>query len=142
MLGMDSLRRFRKRRCDSASFALLGERVTAVASEFPEGERLLPSFGQGHKAVAAQADVSTLPVNDSAQQPWLCAAGINNEVQSVSVGVAAWSLRLPNLNRRQSLVRMSSLLLQSVRQSTCPTFEPTSKLGWRWIATDVTGLNG
>lgn len=46
-------------------------------------------FGQRHEASPTQADIATATLHDEAQEPAFGAGRVNDEVETVSVGIAA-----------------------------------------------------
>ena len=55
-----------------------------------EGERLLPGLGQGNEGNAAETELTAAASDEEALNPAAGAAGLDEEVQSVSIGVSTW----------------------------------------------------
>ena len=80
--------RLRQRR-DAFGAALLGKRVPTLAGERAVGERLLPGFGQGNEGNAAESELTAAASDEEALNPAAGSAGLDEEVQSVAIGVSA-----------------------------------------------------
>ena len=69
--------------------ALLGERISALAGKRAVGERLLPGLGQGNEGNATETELTAAASNEQALNPAAGSAGLDEEVQSVAIGVSA-----------------------------------------------------
>ena len=66
----------------------LGKRITALTGLLAKGEGLLTSFCEGDKGHAAESDVASLALYHDAQEPALSARRIDNEMETIPVGIA------------------------------------------------------
>ena len=69
--------------------SLLGERVPALAGELAVDERLLPGLGQRDQGEAAESELTAAAADQEALNPAAGSAGLDKEVQSVSIGVSS-----------------------------------------------------
>ena len=74
---------------DALGAAFLGKGVPALASELAVGLRLLPRLGQGDQGEAAESELAPTATDDEALNPAPGSAGLDEEVQSVSIGVSS-----------------------------------------------------
>ncbi len=74
---------------DALATSLLGERVAALAGQLAVGQRLLPSLGQGDQGKAAESELTAAAADQEALNPAAGSAGLDEEVQSVSIGVSS-----------------------------------------------------
>ena len=73
---------------DGLAASLLGERVPTLASELAVDERLLPGLGQRDQGNAAESELTAAATDEEALNPAAGSAGLDEEVQSVSIGVS------------------------------------------------------
>ena len=73
---------------DPQHSALLDERAPALAGQLPVGPRLLSRLGQRHKGDVAEPELPPPPANHEALNPASDSAGLDVEVEPVSVGVS------------------------------------------------------
>ena len=74
---------------DALGASLLGKGVPTLTGELAVDERLLPSLGQGDQGDAAETELTATATDDQALNPAACSAGLDEEVQSVSIGVSS-----------------------------------------------------
>ena len=74
---------------DALGASFLSERVSAMAGELAVGERLLPSLGQGNEDNAAESELTAAAADEKALNPAAGSARLNEQVQSVPVGVSS-----------------------------------------------------
>ena len=86
---------------------ILGKRVPALAGELAVGERLLPCLGQGDERNAAETELTAAASDEEALNPAAGSAGLNEEVQSVSIGVSTGRSGT-NEGRREGLLGMAA----------------------------------
>ena len=91
---------------DAFGTALLGERVPTLAGELAVGEGLLPGFGQGNEDNAAESELTAATSDEKALNPASGTAGLDEEVQSVSIGVSTGRSGA-NEGRREGLLGMA-----------------------------------
>ena len=74
---------------DGLAASLLGERVPALAGELAVDERLLPGLDQRDQGKAAESELTATTADQEALNPAAGSAGLDEEVQSVSIGVSS-----------------------------------------------------
>ena len=74
---------------DALGAAFLGKGVPALASELTVGLRLLSGLGQGDQGEAAESELAPTATDDEPLNPAACSAGLDEEVQSVPIGVSS-----------------------------------------------------
>ena len=67
--------------------SLLRQRVSALTGQLAVGERLLPGLGQGNEGEGAETELTAAATDDEALNPAAGSGGLDEEVQSVPIGV-------------------------------------------------------
>ena len=92
---------------DTLGPSFLCKRVSALAGELAVGERLLPGLGQGNEGNAAETELTAAASDEEALNPASGTAGLDEEVQSVPIGVSAGRSGA-NEGRREGLLGMAA----------------------------------
>ena len=79
-------------------FELLGDWVAAFTGHLTIAPGFLTRFAQRDQANAAQTNIAPPALDDCPQHPAPSTRRINDEVETVSIGITARRLDLPNLN--------------------------------------------
>lgn len=93
-------------RGDSLRGPSLGERIATVACDFSEMSGLDACLLRRSEFQAAQPHVSALAAHDSAKQPAPRLRWIDNEIQSITIGISAWLFQVPDMSREECLIWM------------------------------------
>ncbi len=88
--------------------SLLGKRVPALTGELAVGERLLPGLCQGDQGNAAESELAAAAADEEALNPAAGSAGLDEQVQSVSIGVSSGRSGA-NEGGREGLLGMATL---------------------------------
>ena len=76
-------------RGNALAASLLGERVSTLTCQLAVRQCLLPGLGQGDQGNAAESEFTAAAADQEALNPAAGSAGLDEEVQSVSVGVSS-----------------------------------------------------
>ena len=74
---------------DALGAAFLGKGIPALTGELAVGQRFLSSLGQGDQGEAAESQLAATATDDEPLNPAPGSAGLDEEVQSVSIGVSS-----------------------------------------------------
>ena len=74
---------------DALGAALLGKRVSALAGQLVVGQRFLPGLCQRDQGETAESQLTATATDDEPLNPAPGSAGLDEEVQSVSIGVSS-----------------------------------------------------
>ncbi|KQO93864.1 hypothetical protein ASF33_13855 [Methylobacterium sp. Leaf92] len=140
VLAVDALDGLGEGRHNVLRFAALGQRVASLSCGLTIGQCPFMSFGQRDEASSTQADIAAATLHDEAQEPAFRTGRIDDEVETVPIGIAAGLFKLAHLHRGECLFRMPAPSLhRSSAELACPTFLTTQRLGCSQIQPDRLG---
>ena len=126
-LGVDLRRRVLECRRQGAAAASLGDGIATVACQTAHLDGRLARCRERHQSSTAEPDIAAAPLYDDPQQPAPGARGIDDEIESIAVRVAAGLGQLPDSECGEGFSAVSVVLGHGYTPS--PEFELASPNG-------------
>ncbi|BAU92610.1 thymidine phosphorylase [Methylorubrum populi] len=111
VLAVDALDGLGEGRHNVLGFAALGQRVAALSCGLAIGQCPFACFGQRHEGSPTQADIAAATLHNEAQEPSFRTGRVDDEVETVPIGIAAGLFELAHLHCGEHLFRMLALTL-------------------------------